>query len=155
MSRWSNGTWVMAAVVLEDDGTIYPLSKLSSAHPLKALGYYERPTLFTPIYYRMNDMDGCVECMYEGSFTIKAFVRITDKNGNTNILRGECDGYTCCGEDCYMLMIITPGKDAASTTAEFQVVDEVEFLEAVGRNNYNNWSTPYTEQLDKIDKPLF
>lgn len=139
MSRWSYGNWAMAAVVMEDNGSVYPLSKLSSHRALKAKGYYSESFLLGPRFYRMDDLTGSMGSKGEGSFTIQAHLQITDASGGTKTLQAECEGYTCCGTDCYMLLIVTPGKDAATTTVEFQEVDEVELREAVGGAHFDAW----------------
>ena len=153
MSRWSYGDWAMAAVVIEDNGNIYPLSQLASRRGLQVNGYYEERGWMASQYYRLDDLAGQIYSRYEGSFTIHAHLRVTDRNGNTKNLHAECDGYTCCGEDCYMLLIVNPGRDAASTTLEFQAVDKSELKEAVGASRFSAWAEKST--LVRMDNPPF
>ena len=139
MSRWQYGDWALAAVVMEDNGNIFPLSELESRYGLRVKGYYEESFLLGPTYYRMDDITGAMGAKYEGSFTIGAHLQITDASGRVNTLYAECDGYTCCGTDCFMLLIINASKNAASVTLDFQEVDELEIKEAVGRKRFENW----------------
>lgn len=157
MSRWSYADWVLAAVVLDDYGNIYPLSEISKHTSLKVNGYYAEQFWVGSRCYRMDDITGCVYSKYEGSFTIEAHLKITDANGRESILNAECDGYTCCGTDCYMLLIVNPGKDAASTTIEFQEVDEIELKEAVGAKKLENWmhENHGKSTVVEIDGPTF
>ena len=139
MSRWSYGTWIVAAVVIEEDGDIYPISELYSRRGLIVQGCYEQVYWSSSERFKLQDIAGEVECRYEGDITIRAHLCITDKNGKVNFLDAECDGYTCCGEDSYMLLILTPSNDAGSCTLEFQEVDEVELKEALGKPVYDEW----------------
>ena len=153
MSRWQYGDWAMAAIVIEEDGDIYPLSELSEHHDLSFEGYYEEPFLLCSSYYRMNDLAGTMGARYEGRVNIVAHLNITDGNGNCKSFKETCEGYTCCGEDCYMLLIVTPGDSADSTTVEFQVVEKAEFTEAVGIECFRKWVNEYDGEdgLDVLD----
>ena len=153
MSRWSHGDWAMAAVVIEDNGNIYPLSQLAARRGLQVNGFYEERGWLASQYYQLDDLAGQIYSRYEGSFDIHAHLRITDRNGNTNYLHAVCEGYTCCGTDCYMLLIINPGNDAATTTLEFQEVDEAELKEAVGARRFNDWASHAT--LIHLEQPPF
>lgn len=156
MSRWQYGNWAMAAVVMEDSGDIYPFSALAGRHPLQVKGYYSESFLLGPRYYRMDDLTGLMNAKGEGHFTIEAHVQVTDGEGKVNTLTASCDGYTACREDCYMLLILTPGKDAASTTLEFQNVDEVEIKEAVGVSRFKEWeNSEESENLVYLDAAPF
>ena len=156
MSRWQYGEWAMAAVVIEEDGDIYPLSELSSRHSLKINGFYEERGWFASQFYKLDDLAGSMGTRYEGSFDIHAHIQVTDGAGKMNTLHALCEGYTCCGRDCFMLLIITPGKDAASTTIDFQAVDESEIKEAVGEATFNDWVSKYgASGLTYLDGPLF
>ncbi len=158
MSRWSYGDWAMAAVAIDDIGTICPLSEVSKRTGFRVKGYYEQKCLWgDPDYYRMDDLTGEVYSKYEGSFTVEAHVQVTDQNGRVNTLFAECDGYTCCGEDCFMLLLVSLGSDAASTALEFQVVDRVELEEAVGKQRLSSWMDEYygKSALVKLSAPAF
>ncbi|MBQ8689427.1 MAG: hypothetical protein IJ515_03590 [Clostridia bacterium] len=156
MSRWQYGDWAMAAVVIDDYGDVYPLSKLGERSAIKFTGYYEERGWLASQYYRMDDLAGRMGTRYEGSFDIYAHLRFTDANGGVKTVEELCEGYTCCGTDCYMLLIVTPGKDAASTTVEFQEVDESELKEAVGEARFNEWlNSESSKETVNLDGPLF
>ena len=158
MSRWSYGDWAMAAVAIDEFGDICPLSEVANRTGFGVKGYYEQKYFWgDPSYYRMDNLTGEVYSKYEGSFTIEAHVQVTDKNGGVNTLFAECDGYTCCGEDCFMLLVVGLGNNAASTTLEFQVVDRVELEEAVGSQRFSEWySANYGKStLVNLDGPTF
>ena len=139
MSRWSTGTWVVGAVVVDDCGDVYPISQLSAKTGLKLEGYYEHVYWIQPDYSKLEDLAGEIECKYEGSIEIRAHLRITDKNGGVKTLSAACEGFTFCGRDCYMLLVLTPGSNAASCEIDFQNCDEVELKEAFGATEYNDW----------------
>ncbi len=158
MSRWSNGTWVIGAVVVDDSGDVYPISQFSERTGFKLEGYYAEKYWMHSEYSQLEDLVGEIECKYEGSITEGVHIRITDKNGGVKVLEAECDGYTFCGEDCFMLVVLTPGHDAESCEIDFQCVDEVELKEAFGATEYKNWF--YGENFGKntfkkLDNPLF
>lgn len=157
MSRWSQGDWALAAVAMNENGDIFPLSELQSRCGLKVKGYYEESFLLGPRYYRLDDITGAMGAKYEGSFTIGAHLQITDAAGRVNTLFAECDGYTCCGTDCFMLLIVNAAKNAASVTLDFQEVDEVEIKEAVGRARFENWANEHhgESSLVILEKPTF
>ena len=148
MSRWSHGDWVLAAVAVDESGDIIPLSKVNKRTGFNVKGYYSDKYLTE--YYRMDDLTGEVYSKYEGFFTVLADLRIEDTRGGVNILHKECEGYTCCGEDCYMLLIVNLGDDAESTTVELQKVDLVEIEEAVGREKLNDWMSKHYGESAKV-----
>lgn len=154
MSRWSDCVWAIAATVIDENGDIYPLSELESRRGLVACGYYEEPYLFRSEYFEMKDVVGEYGGRNEGFFNINATLRITDTAGGENILKASAEGYVCCDEDCFMLFIITPGKDAASCELEAQIVDVAEFREAVGEAAYNDYL--HGNAIPKLQEaPLF
>lgn len=156
MSRWSNGNWAMAAVVIDEDGEVCPLSKIGTRYGLKTEGYYEERGWFASRYYVMDDLTGSMGNRYEGHMDIYAHLRITDKSGAMQQHEVLCEGYTCCGVDCYMLLIITPGSDAASTKVEFQKVEQVELIEAVGEKCFNEWwKSPESKNPKQLDAAAF
>ena len=157
MSRWSYGDWVLCAVAIDESGDVIPLSQVNKCTKFKINGYYSEEYWTRTEYYEMSDFTGEVYSKYEGSFTVKADIKVEDGCGGVNIVSKECDGYTCCGEDCYMLLIVSLGDDAESTTVEFQKVDRIEMDEAVGRQNLNNWMSDHNGENMKviIDGPTF
>lgn len=157
MSRWSYGTWVMVAVAMDDLGNILPLSKIDGKNGFKAELYYEQPSFYgVSTYYKGNDFAGKVDSKYEGSFDIKAHVKLTDKSGNTKSFEKLCEGYTCCGVDCYMLLIVTLGSGVSTSDIEFQEVDIAELEEAVGKEVLKGWMySKSDDKLIEIDGPSF
>ena len=157
MSRWSYGDWAMAAVVIDDYGDVYPLSELTARTGLTLSGYYEEKGWLSSRYYELEDLTGSMGSRYEGHFEIIAHLRITDKNGVTKEFAESCEGYTCCGDDCFMLLIVTPAADASAVNVEFQTVDELEIKEAVGTDKFNTWATETNGEsaLINLDAPLF
>ena len=156
--RWSYGTWVMAAVAMDEFGDVCPLSELNNRTNLRVAGYYQEPRFYgDPYYYKMADLTGENYSKYEGFFDIEAHVQIKDTCGGTKTMEAACEGYTCCGENCYMLLILNLGKDAASTTMEFQKVDLTELQEAVGKQNWDRWeaATRCSSDLVKLNGPTF
>ena len=156
MSRWSNGYWAMAALVADDDGDVYPLSKLAERCGLKVEGFYEERGWFASRYYAMDDLTGSMGHRYEGSFDIYAHLRITDRSGRTKDHEVLCQGYTCCGRDCYMLLMLNPAANAEDTTVEFQKVEKVEIIEAVGEKAFNDWwRSPDSDNPRLLDEAPF
>ena len=156
MSRWSYGNWAMAAVVIDEDGEICPLSELYTRYGLRVEGYYEERCWAVSSYYALDDLTGAMDNRDEGSMDIYAHLRITDSAGVTREHELLCEGYTCCGEDCYMLLIVTPGADADTTTVDFQTVERVELIEAVGEKCFNQWwNSPESEGPRCLDAALF
>lgn len=157
MSRWSYADWVLCAVVIDEDGDILPLSEVKKRTGFNINGYYSEQYLIRTEYYKMEDFTGEVGCKYEGFFNVYADLKIEDTCGGVNIVKKECEGYTCCGEDCYMLLVVSLGDDAESTTVDFQKVDRAEVEEAVGRNNLVAWMQEnYGKSAKKIiDGPTF
>lgn len=150
MSRWSHGDWVLAAIAIDKNGNTVPFSRIERSTGFTINGYYSEGYLIRNEYYKMDDFTGEVYSRYEGHFTVNADLQIKDSCGGVNVLHKECDGYTCCGADCYMLLIIVLGDDAKSTTVEFQEVDLVEIEEAVGRNKLNNWMQKHHGKSAKV-----
>ena len=157
MSRWSYADWVLGAIVIDENGDIFPLSKVKERTGFNIIGYYSEQYLIRKEYYKMEDFTGEVGCKYEGFFTVIADLKIEDNCGGVNIVKKECEGYTCCGEDCYMVLIVSLGEDAGSTTVEFQKVDRAELEEAVGRNTLSKWMQDHYGESAKviIDGPTF
>ena len=157
MSRWSYADWVLCAVAIDEWGDIIPLSEVKARTGFNIKGYYSEKYLIRTEYYEMNDFTGEVYSKYEGFFTVNADLKIEDTRGGVNVIHKECEGYTCCGDDCYMLLIVSLGDDAESTTVEFQTVDLVELEEAVGREKLNNWMHEHHGENAKviIDGPTF
>ena len=156
MSRWCNGNWAMAAVAIDDSGDIYPLSEISLRCGLKVEGFYEEKGWYQSTYYALDDVTGSWDNRYEGSFDIIAHLRITDRSGVTVTREVSCEGYTCCGEDCYMLLSVTTGTGAEDAEVAFDAVDEVEIIEAIGKARFDAWR--YGDDSDdprEIDGPLF
>ena len=157
MSRWSYGDWVLCAVAIDESGDVIPLSEVNRRGGLNINGYYSEEYWLRTEYYKMSDFTGEVYSKYEGFFTVNANLKIEDNRGGVNIIHKECEGYTCCGEDCYMLLIVSLGDDAESTTVEFQKVDRIEMDEAVGREKLNKWMMEHHGEDMKviIDGPTF
>ena len=158
MSRWSSGTWVMAAVAIDESGNIFPLSEVERRTGFSLKGYYSESFLIRgSVYYRMDDIVGEIDSKYEGSFTIESHLQIKDKNNSVRTLYADCDGYTCCGEDCYMLLILTLGNSAKSTSLDFQEVDMLELEEAVGKELLEEWMTEHSGEstLTELESPTF
>ncbi len=154
MSRWSSGNWAIGAVVIENDGEIYPISDILERRGITVTGYYEEPYLFRSDYFEICDVVGEPDSRNEGFFTIKANLRLTDKFGNEKILFTEREGYTSCDEDCYMLLIITPDSDLSKTEIELQTVEFLEFKEAVGEKGVIAWQEGRCALKLLDDKPF-
>ena len=158
MSRWSYGTWILGAVAIDESGNIFPLSELERRTGFSLKGYYSESFLIRgSVYYKMDDIISEIDSKYEGSFTIESHLQIKDKNNGVKSLYAECDGYTCCGEDCYMLLILTLGNSAASTTLDFQEVDMLELEEAVGKDRLAKWMNENSGEstLTELSSPTF
>lgn len=156
MSRWCYGNWAMAAVVIDEDGEVCPLSEIAARYGLKAEGYYEEKGLLGSTYYALDDLTGAMDNRDEGFVNVYAHLRVTDRGGATRVHELSCEGYCGCDDDCYMLLIVTPGSDAESTEVEFQTVDKVELTEAVGEDRFNDWwNSSECESPRELDSPLF
>ena len=157
MSYLADSTFVLCAIAIDTNGDIILLSEANDRTRFAINGYYSEKYLLGTHYYRMEDFTGEVNSKEEDSIAVNADIRIEDSQGGISIFHKECCGYTGMFEDCYMLLIVSLGDDAESTTVDFQNVDKIEVEEAVGKDRLLNWMRKHQGKNVKayIDGPTF